>query len=154
MVERARRRPRIMILNKKHVKDIWGDSGKKEINIPRIIDNYNHWMGGVDISGQRVAYYHPNVHCCHNWVPIFLQILSIMHNNACLVHRDHHGTDTLPHKRFTMEWVKLAMERAHLILMTSFLIPTKEKRTQEAAQKSGIREEFSWCFPLLFCFVQ
>eukprot|EP00957_Ditylum_brightwellii_P206256 15347574-Ditylum_brightwellii.AAC.1 len=48
MVERARRRPRITILNKNHVKDVWGDVGKKEINIPKLINGYNHWMGGVD----------------------------------------------------------------------------------------------------------
>eukprot|EP00957_Ditylum_brightwellii_P140225 10684665-Ditylum_brightwellii.AAC.1 len=43
MVERARRRPRIMVLNKKHAQDVWGDTGKKEINITRIVDDYNHW---------------------------------------------------------------------------------------------------------------
>eukprot|EP00957_Ditylum_brightwellii_P043224 3275764-Ditylum_brightwellii.AAC.1 len=29
MVERARRRPMILVLNKKHVKDVWGDTGNK-----------------------------------------------------------------------------------------------------------------------------
>eukprot|EP00957_Ditylum_brightwellii_P179988 13710248-Ditylum_brightwellii.AAC.1 len=67
MVERARRRPRIMVLNKKHTKDVWDDAGKKERNILRIIDDHNHWMDGVDISDQRITYYHPNVHCGHNW---------------------------------------------------------------------------------------
>eukprot|EP00957_Ditylum_brightwellii_P202782 15331798-Ditylum_brightwellii.AAC.1 len=66
MVERARRRPRIMVLNQKHVKDVWGDAGSKEGNVPRIIEDYNHCIGGVDISDQRIAYYHPNVCCCHN----------------------------------------------------------------------------------------
>eukprot|EP00957_Ditylum_brightwellii_P180091 13718717-Ditylum_brightwellii.AAC.1 len=71
-------------------------------------------MGGVDRLDQSIAYYHPNVYCCCNWVPIFLQILSIMHENTYLVHRDYHGIDALSHKRFAMECVKLAMQRAHL----------------------------------------
>eukprot|EP00957_Ditylum_brightwellii_P183211 13955513-Ditylum_brightwellii.AAC.1 len=84
-------------LEQKHVKDVWGNAGKKEINIPRIIDDYNYWLNGANISDQRIAYYHPNAHCCCDWVPIFLQILPIMHNNAHLVQRDYHGTDALSH---------------------------------------------------------
>eukprot|EP00957_Ditylum_brightwellii_P182720 13917681-Ditylum_brightwellii.AAC.1 len=61
-------------------------------------------MEGVDVSDQRIAYHHPNLCCCHNWVPIFLKILSIMHNNAYVVHKDHYGKNVLCHKRFTMEW--------------------------------------------------
>eukprot|EP00957_Ditylum_brightwellii_P190736 14520670-Ditylum_brightwellii.AAC.1 len=71
-------------------------------------------MGGVDVSDQRITYYDPILHCCHNWVPIFLQILSIMRNITYVVHKDHYGKNTLSHKRFTMEWVKLCMQRAHL----------------------------------------
>eukprot|EP00957_Ditylum_brightwellii_P175492 13361515-Ditylum_brightwellii.AAC.1 len=64
MVERAIRRPRITVLDTKHVKDIWGNVGKKEINIPRFVNDYNHWMGEVDVSDHRIAYYHPNLCCC------------------------------------------------------------------------------------------
>eukprot|EP00957_Ditylum_brightwellii_P104301 7945018-Ditylum_brightwellii.AAC.1 len=35
MVERVKRRTRITVLNKKYVKDVWGDMGEKGINIPR-----------------------------------------------------------------------------------------------------------------------
>eukprot|EP00957_Ditylum_brightwellii_P137829 10508354-Ditylum_brightwellii.AAC.2 len=101
-------------LEPKHVKDVWSDARRKEINIPRIIDIYNHRMGGVDISDQRIPYDHPNVHCCHNWAPIFLKTLSIMCNNAYDVHKDQHGINALSHKRLTMEWVKIAMQRTHL----------------------------------------
>eukprot|EP00957_Ditylum_brightwellii_P077247 5870206-Ditylum_brightwellii.AAC.1 len=50
MSERARKSSRIAVLNKKNIKDVWGNVGKKEINIPRLIDDYNYWMGGVDVS--------------------------------------------------------------------------------------------------------
>eukprot|EP00957_Ditylum_brightwellii_P104033 7925814-Ditylum_brightwellii.AAC.1 len=71
-------------------------------------------MGGMDVSGQRIAYYHPNLCYCCNWVPIFLQILSIMHSNAYVTHNDYYGKKSLSYKRFTMEWVRLCMQRAHL----------------------------------------
>eukprot|EP00957_Ditylum_brightwellii_P028289 2137275-Ditylum_brightwellii.AAC.1 len=61
---------------------IWGNCRKKEIFIPWLIDNYNHWMGGVDLADQRIPYYHPDICSLWNWIPIFLQILSIMCNNA------------------------------------------------------------------------
>ena len=28
------------------------------IHIPKLVDEYNHWMGGVDIVDQRIVYYH------------------------------------------------------------------------------------------------
>ena len=42
MVEIVRQRTRATVLNKRHVHDIWGDDRNKEINTPRIIDDYNH----------------------------------------------------------------------------------------------------------------
>eukprot|EP00957_Ditylum_brightwellii_P097389 7417533-Ditylum_brightwellii.AAC.1 len=46
---------------------IWGDYGKKDIFIPQLINNYNHWMGGVDLVNQRISYYHPDICCFCNW---------------------------------------------------------------------------------------
>ena len=74
--KRARKRPRATVRNKRHVDRVWGNKGKlflhliissKTINadtyhlalhlvgkvklwIPRIIDDYNHWMCGVDLA--------------------------------------------------------------------------------------------------------
>eukprot|EP00957_Ditylum_brightwellii_P134295 10239008-Ditylum_brightwellii.AAC.1 len=41
-----RRRPRIMVKNKGHVTQIWDKQGKVEVQMPRMVDNYNHWMWG------------------------------------------------------------------------------------------------------------
>ena len=58
-----RKRPRITVKNKNHVSKVWGNSSIANIFIPQMIDDYNHWMGGVDLSNQRIAYYHPNLIC-------------------------------------------------------------------------------------------
>ena len=26
--------------------------------LPKVIDDYSYWMGGVDIADQRISYYH------------------------------------------------------------------------------------------------
>eukprot|EP00957_Ditylum_brightwellii_P192313 14639681-Ditylum_brightwellii.AAC.1 len=43
-----------------------GDKGKVEVEIPNLIDDYNHWMCGVDITDQKISYYHPDFHCIRN----------------------------------------------------------------------------------------
>ena len=55
--KRGRRRPRQTATNKNHVKEVWGQNAKVDIEIPRVIDDYNHWMGGVDLADQRISYY-------------------------------------------------------------------------------------------------
>eukprot|EP00957_Ditylum_brightwellii_P155691 11852800-Ditylum_brightwellii.AAC.1 len=82
---------------------MWGDKGEVEVYIPTLIDDCNHWMCGVDTVEQRIAYYHPNL-CCHrNWVPIFLQFLSIIQNNGVIVHKTDCSKSAKTHKMFTME---------------------------------------------------
>ena len=46
--------------------------------IPQIINDYNHWMLGVDVVDQLIAYYRPKIWCRHTWVPIFLHCLDIL----------------------------------------------------------------------------
>ena len=97
-VKTCRKRPHIMCKNSNHVKKVWGDDSKKDIYIPKLIDNYNHWMGGVDLSDQRIAYYHPNLCSRKNWIPMFVQIMSIVRNNAYIVHREYFKNEALSHK--------------------------------------------------------
>jgi len=115
IIKRMRKKPRITANNKKHVKQIWGDEGCVEIFIPTLIDDYNHWMGGVDLADQRIAYYHPNMRCMRTWIPMFIQIISMIRNNCFLVYRNHHK-DTkrmrLTHKQFTMAMIDSLLKEA------------------------------------------
>ena len=113
-IKRNRKRPRVTQNNRNHVKDIWGDKGAAEIKIPTLIDDYNHWMGGVDVADQRISYYHPSkLVCLRNWIPIFLQLLSIIRNNAYIIHRSNMKKDALTHKEFTQEIVSWLMSQAN-----------------------------------------
>ena len=77
------KKPRLNQVNKKHVDKVWGNNGSQMI--PSMVDDYNHWMGGVDLADQRIANYHPDIRCHRTWIPIFLQGLSIIRNNMFLV---------------------------------------------------------------------
>ena len=50
-------RPRINELNKVGVRSVWGEDHTKKIRIPGIVDDYNHWMLGVDVADQLFASY-------------------------------------------------------------------------------------------------
>ena len=63
VLKRARRKPRVTDKNKGHVRLVWGDNHTVNINIPLLIDNYNHWMLGVDVADQLIAYYRAKIQC-------------------------------------------------------------------------------------------
>ena len=72
-IERTRKRPRPTATNRNHIRTVWGDNHTRDVFIPGIIDDYNHWMLGVDKSDQYIAYYRPNL--CGSplrcvWTPI------------------------------------------------------------------------------------
>ena len=99
--------------NKGHVQKVWGDEGKAEIFIPKLIDDYNHWMGGVDVADQRIAYYNSDLRCQRNWIPMFLQVLSIIRTNSYIVHSSIKKKEALSHKKFTLGMIEALLNNAH-----------------------------------------
>ena len=111
-ITRTRKRPRKTPKNERHVDIVWGKNGSAKINIPTLIDDYNHWMGGVDLADQRIAYYHPNTRALRTWVPMFMQILSLVRNNSYLVYRTN-NPKPMSHKKFTLELINVLLQEAH-----------------------------------------
>lgn len=107
------RRPCRTQNNRAHVDLIWGEKDKTNIKIPTIINDYNHWMGDVDVADQRIAYYHPSKLVCYqNWFLTFLEILSIIRNNSYIVHWEKKGIHALSHKDFIFVYHQLADEQS------------------------------------------
>jgi len=50
--ERVRKRPAKTSTNGRIVRRVFGDNPTKELHIPRFIDDYNQYMGGVDLANQ------------------------------------------------------------------------------------------------------
>ena len=104
--------------NASHVKEVWGDNGSTTTKIPTLIDDYNHWMGGVDMSDQLIAYYHPDLQCIRTWIPMFLQLNSIIWSNSYLVYKSQFNNkprtwvNVLSHKSFTLAMIQCLLQKA------------------------------------------
>ena len=110
---RLRWKPRENQVNKAHVRNVWGELPVIPISIPKVIDNYNHWMGGVDLADQYISYYRPNIRCRRTWMPIFLHCLDIIRVNAYLVAKLR--DPKLKHKTFVVDWIEALNKRADAI---------------------------------------
>jgi hypothetical protein len=50
--QKVRKRPAKTSTNGRIVRQVFGDDPTKELRIPRFIDDYNQYMGGVDLANQ------------------------------------------------------------------------------------------------------
>ena len=50
---------------------MWGDEHTATVKIPQIVNDYNHWMLGVDVVDQLIAYYRPKICCQRIWMLFF-----------------------------------------------------------------------------------
>ena len=110
---RLRRRPRENPVNKNHIRMVWGELPVIPVSIPRIVDDYNHWMGGVDKADQLIAYYRHNLRCRRNWMPIFFHCLDIIRINAFIIAKSRDPKQV--HKSFLVDWVEAINKRADAI---------------------------------------
>ena len=54
---RQRRRPPKIAINARTSREVFGDNPTKQLLIPQFINDYNHFMGGVDQADQLRSYY-------------------------------------------------------------------------------------------------
>lgn len=73
---------RLTATNRAHVQRLLGTYSSRSINIPRLIDGYNHRMGDVDLADERIEYCSADLRCCRTWFPILIQCLDIIRNNS------------------------------------------------------------------------
>ena len=70
--------PRINEINRKHIRLVWGDEHVVPIKIPTLINDYNHWILGVNLVDQLIACYQPKICCRRTWMPLLLDCLDII----------------------------------------------------------------------------
>ena len=97
IVKRLRKRPHVTQKNRGHVSKIWGDESRMEMLNPTLIGDCNHWIGGVDVADQQIAYFHLNLRCFRIWILMFIQIISIIRNNSYIVHQNQFKDKALKH---------------------------------------------------------
>ena len=79
----VRKKPRVNVVNKANLNRI---RFARMIKIPKVIDDYNHWMGGVNRNDQLIANYCHQLHWNRIWMPLMFHSLDVLHVNASLAH--------------------------------------------------------------------
>jgi hypothetical protein len=102
-IERVRRRPRETSTNATKVRAIFGTASKKSLPIPVVIDDYNHFMGGVDIADQLRGYYNTQLSVRRTWMPLFFWLLDTSIINSYLVLKK--SDMNIKHKDFRLQLV-------------------------------------------------
>lgn len=64
---------------------VFGDSPRKELKILKVVNDYNHHMGDVDIADQLHSYYSTQQIAQRNWMPLFFWILDTVIVNCYLI---------------------------------------------------------------------
>jgi hypothetical protein len=82
LIERERKRPSKTSTSAAIARAPFGDSVKKKLHIPVLIDDYNHYMGAVDIANQLRAEYVTHKPTFRSWWPLFYWILDAAVVNA------------------------------------------------------------------------
>jgi Transposase IS4 len=81
-VEKVRRRPTKTSTNGALAWKAFGDNPRIAIPIPRIFDDYNKYMGGVDIANQPRELYKTHGKTFRVWFPLFYWLIDAAITNA------------------------------------------------------------------------
>ena len=110
---RMRRKPRPTSVNKAAIEQVWGNDHTVPVCIPSVIDDYNHWMLGVDRCDQLISNYRNNLRCRGTWMPLMFHAIDIMQVNAFICYNAlNHKDLQLDHKDFILSCVENLLERA------------------------------------------
>lgn len=137
-VECNRRCPRTTSTNASIVRAVFNGQPRAQLKIPKLIDDYNHNMNGVDLSDQLRSYYNTQLTVFRTWMPLFFWILDTTVVNAYRIHMLQKGS--LSHKEFRIQlaW-SLIREGARNQQNTS---QSKWTRAHGASQQSHTKKVY------------
>ena len=81
-IKRLRRRPARTATNARTSRAMFGDEPTKRLKIPVFIDNYNHFMNGVNVADQLRSYYMTQRIYMKNWKALWHFLLDITITNC------------------------------------------------------------------------
>lgn len=81
-----RRKPRSTSTNAIVARRIFGDQNRKVLEIPTVVDDYNHFMNAVDLADQRRAAYTVHQRARRNWLSLFFWLVDISLVNTHLLY--------------------------------------------------------------------
>jgi len=84
-IERMWHQSRETSINTVKVWEIFGTASKKSLPIPIVIDDYNHFIGGVNIADQLRGYYSTQLPVWRTWMSLFFWLLDTVLINSYLI---------------------------------------------------------------------
>ena len=102
-IERNRKRPRITSTNGARVLKVFGDNARKMLHILKIVDDYNYFMGGVDITDQLRAAYSSHMPSRRTCLPLFFWLVDTSATNGYIVLSDIDSSWKNKHRNFKLE---------------------------------------------------
>ena len=105
-IERVRKRPRLTSTNGAIVRQVFNGNPTARLAIPTVVDDYNLFMGGVDIADQLLAVYTSHLPSRRTWLPLFFWLLDCCASNAYLLLSALDNTWSNSRRRFiqTLVW--------------------------------------------------
>ena len=82
LVKRERRRPNKSSINAAIARQPFREEVRKALSILKFIDDYNHYMGGVDLINQYRATYETHKSIRRSWFCVLLALLDIIVVNS------------------------------------------------------------------------
>jgi hypothetical protein len=101
-VVRNRRRPRETSTNAATVRRVFGGDSRKELAIPKIIDDYNHFVNRVGVADQYRSYYSLELISSRTWLPLFYWLLDTALTNSYIIFKKVHTDKAMTLKDFRM----------------------------------------------------
>jgi hypothetical protein len=129
---------------------VWGADATTPIDTPGLIDDYNHWMRGIDKADQLIASYQSSLRCMRVWMPIMLHCLDIIRVNSYVVAKSKHN---IGHKEFVIDLIFALNERADCIERgdtrrtpaSTFTSPPGSEKKQKRRRMSNTHPDLPIC---------
>ena len=102
-IERVQCRLRETSINATKVQEVFGAASKKSLPISIVIDDYNHFMGEVNITDQLCRYYATQLSVRRTWMPLFFWLLDTAIINSYLILKK--SGINISHKDFRIQLV-------------------------------------------------
>jgi Transposase IS4 len=141
-VERLRRRPSLTSTNARIVRPVFGDLPFKRLQIPRAIDDYNHYMNGVDRSNQlrkNFTVRRPYEH--RVWRPLWYYILDVCAVNGYLIWK---GDSTDIAKRGQRPFRNTLINALLNILYPQIIVPLRPYRSKPISPPNQNGQDHHW----------
>ena len=84
-IDKLRRKPRLTSTNGARVREVFGNSPRKLLPIPTVVNDYNKHMGGVDIADQLRSSFTSHLPSRRVWLPLLFWLLETAATNSYLL---------------------------------------------------------------------